>query len=112
MFFGTLTTKPETMVSSDIRALTGISEKASTCTEKSLAIPVDAYRVVIAVPVGKTLSAVLDVNDSNANIVGSFKSTIVNVEGANGYTGTDYNVYYLDYANANNTANTYKVTII
>ena len=106
-----MTTKPETMTSSNIRALTGVSEKAGTCKDKSLTIPLGCYRVVIAVPSSRTLSKVLDVNDSNANIVGSFKSTTVNVEGANNYTAQTYNVYYLDYANANNAANTYKVTI-
>lgn len=111
MFWGTMTSKPETMTSSNIRALNGVSEKAGTCTDKSLTIPLNCYRVVIAVPSNRTLSKVLDVNDSNANIVGSFKSTTVNVEGANNYTAQTYNVYYLDYANANDTVNTYKVTI-
>ncbi len=81
-----------------------------------------ALRVVIAVPSNRTLSAVKDSNDSNANIVGSFKlMTSVNaqgatvetvpVEGAEGYTATAYKVYYLDYANPNDTANKYLVTI-
>ena len=40
--------------------------------------------------------------------VGSF---ILGTEGANGYQAIDYKVYVMDMANANDTANTYKVTI-
>ena len=31
--------------------------------------------------------------------------------GANSYTAIEYKVYYMDYASANDTANTYKVTV-
>ena len=106
-----MTDQPATMTSSQIRALTGVSQKAGTCTEKSLSIGVGVKRVVIAVPSNRTLSVVLDSNDSNSNIVGSFKSTTVSVEGYNSYTAQTYNVYYLDYANATTKTNTYKVTI-
>jgi hypothetical protein len=117
MFWGTMESKPEVITSSHVRSLSGLKDTAKangvkTATgEKSLSIPVGAMRVVIAVPKARTLSKVLDSNDSNANIVGSFKSMSVNVEGYNGYTAAEYTVYYLDYANANDAANTYKVTI-
>ena len=111
MFWGTMTSKPETITSADVRALSVVSEKANQCTEKALSIDTGKFRVVIAVPKGYTLSKVLDANDSNANIVGSFSSMEVNVEGANGYTATAYTVYYIDYANATTVTNTYKVTI-
>lgn len=110
MFFGTMTSKPTVMTSSHIRNLASSSAVANV-SDKSVTIPVGAYRVIIAVPTNKTLTKVLDVNDSNSNIVGSFKKATVNVEGANGYESIEYSVYYLDYANANNTQNTYKVTI-
>lgn len=114
MFWGTLTSKPTTLDSATIRGLTGVSEQASTCTQKSLSISLNAMRVIIAVPEARTLSAVLDVNDANTNIIEAFKlwnDTTLSVEGANGYTAANYKVYYLDYANPNDTLNTYKVTI-
>lgn len=117
MFWGTMQSKPETMSSADIRGLGGLKDSAKangvkTATgEKSLTIPVGAKRVVIAVPSARTMSKVLDVNDSNANIVGSFSSTKVQVNGSNNYTAAEYTVYYIDYANATTVENTYKVTI-
>lgn len=123
MFWGTMESKPATLTSADVRALSGLQDtsgswgtknangvKTST-GEKTLNIPVGAMRAVIAVPKGRTLSKVLDANDSNANIVGSFKSMEVSVEGYNGYTAQTYTVYYFDYANAATVTNSYKVTI-
>ena len=108
-FYGTMTTKPGTMTSADIRGLTG--KKAQATGTISVSIPVGALRVVIAVPDTKVVNSVLDVNGLNAQIFSSFTKTTVQVEGANNYTAKAYNVYYLDYANANDTANTYTVTI-
>ena len=108
-FYGTLTTKPGTMTSADIRGLK--DKKAQATGTISVSVPVGAMRVVIAVPNSKVVNSVLDVNGLNAQIFSSFTKTTVQVEGANGYTAMAYNVYYLDYANANDTANTYTVTI-
>ena len=108
-FYGTMTTKPGTMTSADIRALSG--KKAQATGTISVSVPVGAMRVVIAVPDSKVVNSVLDVNGLNAQIFSSFTHTTVEVEGANNYTAMTYNVYYLDYANANDTANTYTVTI-
>ena len=52
-----------------------------------------------------------DVNGLNAEIKPAFTMTTVSVLGANNYDGIDYRVYYLDYANPNDTQNTYRVTI-
>ena len=117
MFWGTMESKPETLTSAQVRALSGLKDSAkangvkTSTGEKSLTIPVGAKRVVIAVPKARTLSKVLDANDSNANIVGSFSSMKVDVEGNNGYEAAEYTVYYIDYANATTVTNTYKVTI-
>jgi hypothetical protein len=46
-----------------------------------------------------------------SNIVSSFTKTTVSVKDASGDNGIDYKVYYIDYANANDTANKYSVTI-
>ena len=117
MFWGTMESKPDTLTSAQIRGLSGLQDSAKANGikvapgEKSLSIPVGAKRVVIAVPKGRTLSKVLDANDSNANIVGSFSSMEVDVEGNNSYAAKTYTVYYIDYANAATVTNTYKVTI-
>lgn len=123
MFWGTMKSKPATMTSDDIRGLSGLVDTSGnwgtkgvngvkTATgEKSLAIPVGVMRVVIAVPKGRTLSQVLDVNDSSANIISAFESVEVDVNGYNGYKATTYTVYYTDYAKATTVTNTYKVTI-
>ena len=108
-FYGTLTTKPAAMTSADIRGLAG--KKAVVNGNISVSVSVGAMRVIIAVPNTKVVNSVLDVNGLNAQIFSSFTHTTVDVEGANGYTAMTYNVYYLDYANANDTANTYTVTI-
>ena len=108
MFYGTLTTKDE-LTSAVIRSLTG--KKATATGNISVSIPTGALRVVVAVPSNRTVSKVLDVNGLNANITGAFTKTTVSVEGANGYTAKEYNVYYTDYAAANDKANTYTVTI-
>ena len=108
-FYGTMTTKPGTMTSANIRGLTG--KKAQATGTISVSVPVGAMRVVIAVPESKVVNSVLDVNGLNAQIFSSFTHTTVEVEGANSYTAMTYNVYYLDYATANDTANTYTVTI-
>lgn len=110
MFFGTMTTKPETMTSGDIRGLaTKVSKQ--NLTQKEISIPVGALRVVFAVPSDKRVTSVLDVNGLGAEIFSSFATTTVDVEGANGYEAKTYNVYYLDYANPNDKANKYKVTV-
>ena len=108
-FYGTMTTKPGTMTSANIRGLAG--KKAQATGTISVSVPVGAMRVVIAVPDSEVVNSVLDVNGLNAQIFSSFTHTTVEVEGANGYTAKTYNVYYLDYAAANDTANTYTVTI-
>ena len=108
-FWGTMTTKPEQITSANIRGLIG--KKAQATGNISVSIPVGAMRVIIAVPSSKVVNSVLDVNGLNAQIFSSFTHTTVQVEGANAYTAIEYNVYYLDYANANDTANTYTVTI-
>ena len=108
-FYGTMTTKPGTMTSADIR---GLAKKQAQATGTiSVSVPVGAMRVVIAVPNSKVVNSVLDVNGLNAQIFSSFTHTTVQVEGANSYTAMTYNVYYLDYANKNDKANTYTVTI-
>lgn len=111
-FYGTMTEKND-VDSAAIRALTGKSGKALANGAKfNVTIPVGALRVVIAYPATlRDVSSISDVNGMGAEIKSSFSSTTVTVEGANGFTGIAYKVYTMDFANANDTANTFAVTI-
>ena len=79
-------------------------------------IPVGAMRAVIAydasIPnASQKLASVIDVNGLNAQISSAFTCVQLNVEGANGYTSKVYNVFVLDFATANDKANTYTVEL-
>ena len=112
-FYGTLEAKDGEVNSALVRSLSGKSGKALAAGNSfNLAIPVGAIRVVFAYPATlRDVSSVQDVNGMNAEVKTAFTKTVVSVEGANGYQAIDYKVYVMDMANANDTANTYKVTI-
>ena len=117
-FLGTMENPPETMTSSDIR---GLATKFSVAaTTKDITIPVNAKRVVLAVPSAWAVTKCLDVNGFNTDLIatGGMSGPItVYVKGANDYVTTDapngiaYDVWYQNFANPNDTKNTYKVTI-
>lgn len=111
-FYGTMTEKSEA-TSATIRGLAGKSGKSLANGAKfEVNVPVGALRVVIAYPATlQDVTSISDVNGLGAEISSSFTKTTVTVEGANGYTGIDYKVYTIDFANANDTANKYAVTI-
>lgn len=111
-FYGTMTEKTD-LTSGIIRGLAGKSGAALfNGSSFDVAIPVGALRVVIAYPATlRDISSIKDVNGMNAEISSSFTPMTVKVEGANGFTAIDYKVYILDFANANDTANTFTVTI-
>lgn len=112
-FYGTMTSKPEDIISDDIRALNSSSSALVNGSSFSINIPVGALRVLIAYPAHlRDLTSVLDKNDSNANIVSGFGSpATVKVEGASGYSAIDYKVYKMDFANPYSEANIFTVTI-
>ncbi|MBS5724944.1 MAG: hypothetical protein KHW59_04080 [Clostridiales bacterium] len=111
-FYGT-TAEKGTVDSDAIRALTGKSGKALASGAKfNVTIPVGALRVIIAYPATlRDVTSIQDVNGMSAEIKSGFTKSTVSVEGANGATAIDYKVYTMDFANANDTANTYAVTI-
>ena len=111
-FYGTLTDTTE-LTSAVIRGLSGKSNKAVTAgTVWNISIPVGAKRVVFAYPATiRDVSSVQDVNGLNAEIKTAFTMITVSVLGANDYSGINYKVYYIDYANPNDAQNTYRVTI-
>ena len=47
----------------------------------------------------------------NAEIKTAFTKYTVDVEGANNYTAKSYKVYVMDFASANDVANTLKITL-
>lgn len=111
-FYGTMTEKA-TVDSAAIRALSGKSNRALTNGATfNVTIPVGALRVVVGYPATlRDLTSIKDVNGMNAEILSGFTKSTVSVEGANGATAIDYKVYTMDFANANDTANTFAVTI-
>lgn len=112
-FYGTFTAKDtEGTTSASIRTLTKSGGALKAGSKFSITIPVGALRVVFAYPATlRDVSSVLDVNGLGAEIKSGFTQSTVSVEGADGYTAIEYKVYTLDFANANDTANTYNVTI-
>lgn len=111
-FYGTMAAKDE-ITSDVIRGLAGKSKAAlSNGSSFDVEIPVGALRVVIAYPATlRDISSIKDVNGMNAEISSSFTPQTVQVEGAGGFQAIDYKVYTLDFANANDTENTFTVTI-
>lgn len=95
--------------------------RALTATEKTMAnggtfnvnIPAGTKRAVIAYPASlRAVTSILDSNDSNSNIKGSFILSTVSVEAKNGKYPIDYKVYTMDYAGDGASAdNVLKVTI-
>ena len=112
-FYGTTTDKTSETTSAIIRGLSGKSNAAlNNGSTFKVTVPVGALRVLIAYPA--TLREVTSIKDDNAmsaEIKTGFTLSTVAVEGANSYTATNYKVYTMDFANANDTANTYTVTI-
>ena len=112
-FYGTTTDKGAATTSAIIRGLSGKSSGAlkngSTFT---VPIPVGALRVLIAYPATlRDVTSIKDVNGMNAEIKSGFSLSRLQVEGANNYNAIEYKIYTMDFAAANDTANTYSVTI-
>lgn len=112
-FYGTTTSKTAETTSAVIRALAQKSSKTlANGNSFTVNIPVGAQRVIIAYPATlRDITSIKDVNGLNADITSAFASSTVSVNGANNYTAINYKVYTLDFANPNDTANKYTVTI-
>lgn len=111
-FYGTLIDKTELPDSATIRTLTKSGKALNNGSKFSINIPVGAIRVVISYPATlRNLTSVTDVNGMGAEIGSSFALSTIQVSGENNYNPVDYKTYILDYANPNDTQNTYNVTI-
>lgn len=112
-FYGTLTSKDGEINSALVRSLSTKTNAAPTQgTNWNLSIPVGALRVVFAYPATiRDVNSVTDVNGMGAEVKTAFTKYEVQVEGNNSYTAAAYKVYVMDLASANDTANTYKITL-
>lgn len=93
-FIGSTNEKP-TINSAYIRALQ--SKGAYSTGTKSYTVPVGAQRVVIACPATRTgMTKVINTSALNADVTDTFVKQTVQVEGANGFTATAYNVWVFE----------------
>ena len=110
-FYGTLEAKTEPD-SSVIRGLAKSNKALANGAKFTVSIPVNALRVIIAYPATlRDVTSILDVNGMNAEIKSSFVKTTKSVTDAAGANPIDYKVFTLDFAKANDTQNSYSVTI-
>ena len=110
-FYGTDTDATELTTSDQVRALTSVEnvKKGNTFT---IQVPVGANKVVIAFPSSLgDLKSVIFKESMNAEIVSVFDKTTIQVEGANAYTNTEYNVYQYISAVPFSQVSTFNVTI-
>lgn len=107
-FYGSLVTPLAELNSANIRSLNAASSNGLT----TLVVPVTAgsKQVIIAVPAEKTVTSIVDTGLANSEVIDTFTKSTVSVEGANGYTAVDYNVYIYNSSTALGT-NTYNVIL-
>lgn len=109
-FYGATTDKPE--INSDyIRGLTN-SSGAYSAKDITVTVPAGAQRVVIACLATKTgVTKIINTSALNADVTNTFTRQTVQVEGANGYTAVDYNVWVYEPAVAYGQQAILKVTL-
>ena len=111
-FYGAVSTKDATIDSAFVRSLASSTTSApANGNTWTIQIPIGTLRVAFAYPA--TLRDVTKVTDAATqyDVKTAFTLSTVSVEGANGYTGTNYKVYVTDFANPTTDANTYTVEI-
>lgn len=109
-FFGATAEKPA-LDSAYIRGMTK-SGKAYAPGVITVNVPAGANRVVIACIAGKTgVKKVINETALNADVTDTFTKKAVAVEGANGYTAKDYNVWFFEPAVPYENAAVLKVTL-
>lgn len=110
VFYGTSVGKPA-LDSAAIRAL-GKTGKAYAAGTLTLNVPAGTQRVVIAcIATAKGVTKVINETAMNADVTSTFVKSTVPVEGANGYTAKDYNVWVFEPAVAYGNAAVLKVTL-
>lgn len=110
-FYGTTETK-DAITSDLIRSLNKSGKSLSNGSTITVQVPTGAVRVIVAYPATlRDITSIKDVNGLNAEISSGFARSIVKVSGAESYDEVDYKLYTMDFANANDKANTYTVVI-
>ena len=95
-FFGATTGEKATVNSAYVRSLTN-SNKAYAAGTVTIQVPKGATRVAIACIAGKTgVTKVINQTAMNANVTDTFKKQTVSVEGAQGYTAKEYNIWIFE----------------
>lgn len=109
-FYGATSEKPE-VNSAYVRGLTN-SNCAYSPRTLSITVPAGTKRVAIACISGKTgVTRVINETALNADVTSTFVKSTVAVEGANGYTAKDYNIWVFEPAEAYKQIAVLKVTL-
>lgn len=94
VFYGTDSVNETAYTSSDeIRSLANSKLNCKAKDKFTLTIANGTKMITIAVPSTLSVSSVIYRELMNSEVVGTFSQSTVSVEGANGYTGSDYKVY-------------------
>ena len=111
MFWGPMTDADMALNSANIRALAH-KQASGTGTLGTFGAGAGAKKVVVAVPAGRKITKVLMPSALNADVTALFvkQGSQSNVEGAEGYTATAYDVYVYQPASID-AGETYSVTI-
>ena len=111
MFWGPMTDASAELNSANIRALAH-NKESGTGALSTFGAGAGAKKVVVAVPAGRRISKVIMPSALNADVTALFvkQSAQVQVEGANAYAATAYDVYVYQPASID-AAETYTVTI-
>ena len=111
MFWGPMTDASAELNSANIRALAH-KEESKAKTLATFGAGAGAKKVVVAVPAGRRISKVIMPSALNADVTALFvkQGTQVQVEGANAYAATAYDVYVYQPASID-AGETYTVTI-
>lgn len=111
MFWGPMTDASAELNSANIRALAH-NQASGTGTLSTFGAGAGAKKVVVAVPAGRRISKVIMPSALNADVTALFvkQGTQVQVEGANAYAATAYDVYVYQPASID-AGETYTVTI-
>ena len=111
MFWGPMTNASAELNSANIRALAH-NKASGTGTLSTFGAGAGAKKVVVAVPAGRKITKVLMPSALNADVTALFvkQSSQVQVEGANAYAATAYDVYVYQPASID-AGETYAVTI-
>lgn len=97
----------ENIDSDYIRSLAGFSD--TNIDNIRLSVPVNTLRFIFATP-NDSITRIWDEN-ANMDITKAFKKYTISVAGANGYEAIDYSVYVINFAEPNDTANVYNITL-